>query len=288
MNTSLINPPVSMGSLLVATGRLKDADLPRIEAKQAASGLPFGEAAIALGLLSKVDVDFALSRQFNYTYLQQHDASLAHELVAAYRPFSPVGEHFRVLRSQLLLRWFKPEAGHTTLAVVSPQPGDGRSFVAANLAVVFAQQGQRTLLVDANLRQPQLDQWFKPAALVDKSAGLAAALAGRAPNESWQYVKALPGLSVLPAGNPPPNPQELLTSPALDRLLMQARRTFDVVVIDTPASTQVADGELVAARAGAALLVARRHRSGIGPFEALARRLREAGVKLAGSVLNDN
>lgn len=277
----------SIGQLLVATGRLQPHDIARIEARQREAGLPFGEAALALGLLNRADVDFALSRQFNYNYLPAQDDAIAPQVVTAYKPFGPVGEQFRALRSQLLLRWSKVEGLAQTLAIVSPQRGDGRSFVAANLAVVFAQQGQNTLLLDANLRHPQVDQWIQaPRATGGKNPGLAAALAGRTEGPVWQAVPQLPGLSVLPAGAQPPNPQELLAGPAFVALLQQARACFDVVIIDTPASTDVADAEVVASRAGAALLVARQNATAVKHCHSLTQRLQDAGVHLAGCLIN--
>lgn len=277
----------SIGQLLVAAGRLQQPDIARIEARQRETGTPFGEAAIALGLLAREDLDFALSRQFNYTYLHTLDAHIAPQVVTAYKPFGPVGEQFRALRSQLLLRWSKADTLGKTLAVVSPARGDGRSFVAANLAVVFAQQGHNTLLVDANLRHPQLEQWIKPTSNGDaKSPGLAAALAGRSSGPAWRAVPQLPGLSVLPAGAQPPNPQELLASPAFNALLRQAQAHFDVIIIDTPASAEVADAEVVASRAGSALLVARQNSTAVKPCQSLTQRLQDAGVQLVGCLIN--
>jgi protein-tyrosine kinase len=114
---------------------------------------PVWRRRLGLKLLSKADIDFALSQQFNYAYLSdQGDTSLSSELVAAYKPFSRVGENLRAVRSQLMLRWFNTDPAHKVLALVSPGRGEGRSFVAANLAIVFAQQGQRTLLIDGDLR----------------------------------------------------------------------------------------------------------------------------------------
>ena len=281
------NAATSIGQLLLGTGRLQPQDIARIEARQREANLPFGEAAMALGLLSREDLDFALSRQFNYNYLPTLDASIAPQVVTAYKPFGPVGEQFRALRSQLLLRWSKADGLANTLAIVSPQRGDGRSFVAANLAVVFAQQGQSTLLLDANLRHPQVDQWIKAANPAGtKSPGLAAALAGRTAGQVWQAVPQLPGLSVLPAGAQPPNPQELLAGPAFQALLQQARACFDVILIDTPASAEVADAEVVASRAGAALLVARQNATAVKHCVSLTQRLQDAGVHMAGCLVN--
>lgn len=279
--------PRSMGDILVASGRLRPADLQRILDSQAKNHSPFGETAIALQLLTKDDIDQALSQQFNYAYLSEADASLSPELVAAYRPFSPAGENLRAVGSQLMLRWLNGAPTRKALAVVSPSAGEGRSFVAANLAVVFAQQGQRTLLIDADLRaKPNRAQnaLFK----LIQSAGLSSVLADRATFDAAAHaVPGLPGLVVLPAGAVPPNPQELLGRPGFEELLRRAATQFDVVLIDTPNASQFTDAEIIAARAGAGLLVARLNQSLVTVAAQLTRRLQDRGVIMVGSVLND-
>jgi receptor protein-tyrosine kinase len=261
-------------------------DAARIVERQRKDQVQFGEAALALKVLSKDDIDFALSKQFDYSYLSDQDQSVSPELVAAYKPFSRVGENLRAVRSQLMLRWFNTDPARKVMAIVSPGNGEGRSFVAANLAIVFAQQGERTLLIDADMRsKPERGQQalFK----LGKSAGLSAILANRAGLESAQLIPGLPGLAVLPAGATPPNPQELLGRPAFGDLLRAASQQFDVIIIDTPAGSDFADAEITAARAGAALLVARQHVSLVPRATQLARRLQDSGVALVGSVLND-
>ena len=100
-------------------------------------------------------------------------------------------------------------------------------------------------------------------------------------------MPGLPGLSVLPAGAVPPNPQELLGRTAFGELLQTASQQFDVVIIDTPAGGDYADAEIIASRAGAAVLVARKNKSLVPQATLLARRLQDSGVALVGSVLND-
>ncbi len=276
----------SIGNILVEAGRLSSADAARIMEYQQQHQLQFGDAAIALKLLTPEDVAFALSKQFDYAYLNQQDSSLSPELVAAYKPFSVVGENLRAVRSQLMLRWFNTDPLHKVIAVVSAGKGDGRTFIAANLSIVFAQQGQRTLLLDADLRAaPTQGQHslFK----LGKSAGLSGILADRAGIEAALPVPGLPGLSVLPAGAVPPNPQELLGRPDFGQLLGTAAQQFDVIVIDTPAGGDFADAEIIAARAGAALMVARKNQSLLPNVALLARRLQDGGVALVGSILND-
>jgi protein-tyrosine kinase len=276
----------SIGDILVASGRLSSVDAARVLQHQQQGKLQFGDAALALKVLTKDDIDFALSKQFDYAYLSDQDTSLSPSLVAAYQPFSRVGENLRAVRSQLMLRWFNSEAIHKVLAVVSPGQGEGRSFIAANLAVVFAQQGQRTLLIDADLRAaPGSGQQalFK----LEKSAGLSGILADRAGMEAVQLVSGLPGLAVLAAGAVPPNPQELLGRPHFGQLLLTIIDQFDVILIDTPAGTEYADAEIIASRARAALMVARKNKSQLSDAARLTQRLQDSGVAMVGSVLND-
>ena len=276
----------SIGDILVATGRLSSEDAQRILARQKQDQVPFGEAAIALNVLTKADIDFALSKQFDYAYLPEADSSLSQELVAAYKPFSKVAENLRAVRSQLMLRWFNGEPMRKVMAIVSPGKGEGRSFVAANLAIVFAQQGQRTLLIDGDLRaKPDAGQHalFK----LGRGADLSGILADRASLEAAQLVPGMPGLAVLPAGAVPPNPQELLGRASFGQLLMTAAYEFDVILIDTPSGGDYADAEIIAARAGAALMVTRKNQSLVPGTTQLARRLQDGGVALVGSVLND-
>jgi protein-tyrosine kinase len=274
----------SIGDILVSIGRLSVEDAARIMQRQQKDNLKFGDAAIAMKLLTKEDVDLALSRQFDYVYLSDQDTSLSPELVAAYKPFSKVGENLRAVRSQLMLRWFNTDAARKVLAVVSPGKGEGRSFIAANLAIVFAQQGERTLLIDGDLRAARQQTLFK----LGRSVGLSGILAGRADLDAAVQVVSLPGLSVLPAGAVPPNPQELLGRGAFGALLKAAAQQFDVIIIDTPAGSDYADAEIIAARAGAALLVARKNQSLVPAAAKLASRLQDGGVALIGSVLNDD
>ena len=273
----------SIGAILIDTGRLSADNAERILRLQKEKGKRFGDAAIELGLLGEDDIRFALSSQFDYPYLPAGDNSLSQELVAAYQPFSPVVEQLRALRSQLMLRWFDTEARRKALAIVSPGSGEGRSFIAANLAIVFSQLGERTLLVDADLRAPRQHELFR----LGNSAGLSGLMAGRANAEALVRVPSLLGLSVLPAGAVPPNPQELLGRPAFIELLQSISHDFDVVIIDTPAARKYADAQTIAVRAGAALMLTRKNQSSIPDIMQLSQTLQQSGATLVGSVLND-
>lgn len=272
----------SIGAILVDTGRLSAENAERVLRLQIEQGKRFGDTAIELGLLTEDDVRFALSRQFNNLYLPAGDNSLNHQLVAAYKPFSPVVEKLRALRSQLMLRWFDAEMRLNSLVVMSPGGGEGRSFIAANLAIVFSQLGKRTLLIDANLRAPRQHELFK----LGNNAGLSSMLAGRIGIEAVARIPSLPGLFVLPAGAVPPNPQELLGR-GFSELLQSLTREFDVVLIDTPAAREYGEAQIIAAHASAALIVVRKDRTSIPDTIALARSLQQTGTTSVGSVLND-
>ena len=273
----------SIGALLIDAGRLSAENAEKILRLQKERGLRFGDAALQLKLLTEDDIRFALARQFDYPYLSAGDSSLSQELVAAYRPFGETVEQLRALRSQLMLRWFDGESERKALAVMSPGHRDGRSFVAANLAIVFSQLGERTVLVDADLRTPRQHKLFHLA----NQGGLSDVLVGRAGPEAVVRIPNLVGLSVLPAGAVPPNPQELLGRPAFVELLQGLAKNFDTIIMDTPATATYADGQTVAARAGAALLVARKNLTLAGDLSKLARSLQQSGVELVGSALND-
>lgn len=274
----------SIGAILIDSGRLSPDAAERILKLQKARGLRFGDAAIELGLLSEADIQQALSRQYDYPYLMPGDTSVSEEVIAAFKPFSPVVEQLRALRSQLMLRWFDGEAGHKTLAVVSPGRGEGRSFTAANLAVVFSQLGERTLLIDADLRNPSQHKLFR----LPNRLGLSSLLAGRA--ELADTVTRIPGLidlSVMAAGATPPNPQELLARPSFNALIATVQGQYDIVIVDTPAGAETADHQSIAARARGAVVVARKDISLAPQVQALVGSLQQAGVVVVGAVLNN-
>ena len=273
----------SIGALLMDAGRITPESAERIIKLQKEKNLRFGEAAIELGLLSEDDIQHALSRQFDYPYLMPGDTSVSEEVIAAFKPFSAAVERLRALRSQLMLRSLNPDDEDRSLAIVSTENGEGRSYIAANLAVVFSQLGERTLLIDADLRRPRQHQLFR----LGNQPGLSAVLSGRAEPESViSRIPHLLGLSVLPAGAVPPNPQELLGRPAFSQLLTYCRQHYDVVLIDTPAS-HTADAVTIAARASAALAVGRKHFTSSARLQELVLSLRRSGTPVVGAVLNE-
>ena len=283
MNVNPIEASRSIGAILVDAGKLSPGDVDRILSTQRERGLTFGEAAVKLKLLSFQDVQFALARQHDYPYLLEGEGSISDELVAAYQPFSHKVEGLRALRSELVLRWFTGEERQRTLAVASPGRGEGRSYLAANLAVVFSQLGEHTLLIDADMRHPRQHALFN----LDNRSGLSSALSNRGQSDDIRRIPSFRDLSVLSAGPVPPNPQELLGRPLFAKLLDKVAKEFDVILIDTPAASEYADVQTIAVRAHGALLLARVRETRIAYLRHLAGTLTQSGVAVVGSVINE-
>ena len=274
----------TIGAILMDAGLLSAEDAEQILRLQRQNNLRFGEAAIRLGLLTEADIQYALARQFDYAYLRMSDRrAVSEEVVAAYQPFSPQTEQMRAIRGQLMLRWFDLSEQRQTLAIIGSQRGEGRSWLAANLAVVFAQLGERTLLIDADMRNPRQHELF----MLQNKSGLSTLLAHRSREEAIVRITDLVGLSVLPAGPVPPNPSELLNRPAFEELLAHARSSYDVVLIDTPSLSAGDDAAMIAVRAGAVVALARSRQTRVAAFNDIVAGLSSAGVAVVGSVLND-
>jgi protein-tyrosine kinase len=272
----------AFGSILVEQGRLSPADADEIQRYAGANGLRFGDAALQLKLLTPQDIDFAVAQQFNYPILARGGTNgVSDDVVAAYNPQSELIEPLRALRSQLTHRWFT-EPSHKVVAITSPGRGEGRSWLAANLATVFAQIGERTLLIDADMRHPRQHELFR----LSNSVGLSALLTGRAGKEIAARIHPQLRLFVLPAGIAPPNPQELLGRPVFELVLERFVDQFDVILIDTPAASESADAHIVAKRAGAALMLARLNVTRHSQLTAVMKDLTQTGVNVIGGVVN--
>src|SRR6266849_1177170 len=211
-----------IGSILAEDGKLSVEHIEQVMELQQTNGLRFGEAALRLGLITEDDLRCAVAKQYDLPHLLPGNESINSELVVAYEPFHPRAEELRALRTQLLIRWSNAEARHRLLAIVSPGSGEGRSYVAANLAVVFSQLGERTLVIDADLRSPRQHRIFD----VPDRVGLSAVLSGRADASAVVPVPEFGTLWLLPAGGCPPNPQELLSREALAVFLRELRADF--------------------------------------------------------------
>lgn len=283
MNDAAPDRPI--GSIIRDARNLSAEQVEQVVRHQRSHGVRFGEAAIALGFASNDDVLFALAQQFHYPYADEEQRGVSPELVALNQPFTAQAEAFRALRSQLMMRVFSDtQADRKALAVISPEKGDGRSYVTANLAVTLAQLGGRTLLVDADMRSPRQHQIFG----LKCDSGLSGILSGRAESQVIQQVPGVRSLFLLPVGVTPPNPVELVERPAFGLLMRELVSKFDHVVVDTPAAASGSDAQVIAARCGAAIVVAHKHAARVSSTRALIESLSFGATQVSGVVLNEH
>lgn len=270
----------SIGRLLVDSGRITKEQAEKILATQEREGLRFGDAAIKLGFIKQSDIQFALSQQFFYPYIEKNDSSFSPDLIAAYDPYTPEGELLRTVRGQIIQEWMI-KGNKSFLVTNCNSLKKVSSYIAANLAVLFAQLGERTLLVDANLRNPQIHKYFK----LQNKKGLSDILADRAQLESINVIEKLQGLSVLTSGTEAPNPQELIAKSKFDFLHELLKENYDVIIIDTPDIYEYTDGQIIAARTKGVLLVAEKDKTSFSDFNKASLLLKSAGANVFGSVL---
>lgn len=273
----------SIGHILVRSGRLSPEAAEEIYRRQKDNGLLFGETGIAMGLLSQEDVEFAIATQFDYSVLKRGNSKISEDLVTAYDPFGSAAEAFRELRTELLLGWYEADEEAKILSVVSAQRGEGRSYVAANLAVSFSQLGHKTLLIDSDFRNPRLHAYFG----VPNRRGLSSLLQDKSTFNFFLPVNGIRNLFILPSGPMPPNPQELLSQSTFAELLNELTNYFDMLVLDTPAALIYADATAVSLRSHASIMVTRQNHTKVNELTQLSNNLQRHGGKVLGSVLLD-
>ncbi len=191
---------------------------------------------------------------------------------------SQLVESFRTMRMNVV----NQTGPRLALAVSSPSPGDGKSFISSNLAMSFADAGFRTLLVDGDTRRGTLHEVFG----LPRSAGLTDFLGGHVRQDEIIRGTDHENLSVILSGNPQRRSPELLTSPALGRLIADLRTTFDVVIFDTPPLAAGIDGYAIAAATGSLLVVLRIGQTAKRMAAAKMLLVDRLPINVVGSVLN--
>ncbi len=189
-------------------------------------------------------------------------------------------EEFRQLRTNLQ---FIDAANPVKVIVVSSATaGEGKSTTAANLAIVFAEAGQRVLLIEADLRRPRLAEYLN----IEGSVGLTNVLAGQASIDEVLQPWGRGGLSVLTSGSIPPNPSELLGSPSMTELMVTLTARFDFILLDTPPLLPVTDAAVAAVHADGVVLVVRYGKTTRAEVAMAASSLVSVEARVLGTVLN--
>jgi len=270
-----------MGSRFVEAGLLTQDQVARVVELQNSANIRFGEAAVQLGLLTEQNVQAVLSEQFNYATALMPTDSLDDSLDIALAPFGLEAEAIRQIRAELSIRLSDQEK--ISLAIVSAAEDEGKSYLAASLALAFSQMGKRTLLIDADMRSPRQHELFG----LENKTGLSTMLAGRTTISAGGLAEGFPHLHILNAGPKPPNPLEILLQPALSNLMKQLADDFDVFIVDTPAAQTSSDAQTIAQQVGMCLLVARQHHSRLDDLRQTQAQMKTAGAQIIGTVYNE-
>ena len=277
-----------VGEILTRARRMSVANVAPVLQQQSRSGGRFGEVAVAMGLIDASDLLWALSQQFGAVQERIGPLTARHQdLIVARQPLSAAAELVRDVRWQLLDGVLNPgELPRSALAVISAKVADGKSYLAANLALSLAQLGGRTVLVDADMRTPRIHTLF---GMPDRAAGLSSVLGGsELLRRAIVSLPDMPSLHLLMAGPKQSDPVELLEQPASAVLIQALIREYDYVIVDTPAMSSGMDARVIAQHCGAAMVVARRDRSRMEEVHLLISQLQRSGVVLAGLVMNSH
>jgi succinoglycan biosynthesis transport protein ExoP len=202
------------------------------------------------------------------------------DLIVHQAPLSGPAEAARAIRTNL--RFMAPDEPFRILLVSSASPSEGKTTVASNLAIAMAQAGQKTLLLDADLRKPRIHRIFGKS----NDAGLTVALLDRSILTDELVATDVPNLSVLPAGPIPPNPAELLQSEKFAGLLAELRERYDRIVIDSPPVGPVTDAAVLTTQVDGTVLVVRAFRTHRDVVANAKRTLQAVGGRVVGAVLN--
>jgi chain length determinant protein tyrosine kinase EpsG len=271
-----------MGDAYIKAKKLTKEEVATIVDVQKRLNLRFGDAAIKLGLLTETEVREVLNAQFNYGSFSTNGTAtrISPKMDILHAPESEAAESIKRLRSELLARMDGEE--NIVFSVLSPSDGEGKSHIAASLAIAFAQLNIRTMLIDANFRSPTQHKLFG----LPNQTGLSTILAKRSAKSLDAIPEVTPNFWVLGSGPPPPNPVEILSAPRLKNLIDGFAQDITVFIVDTPSSIQWADAQIIAGQTGYALYVARENFTKLANLKKSKNEMESSGVIVLGTVFN--
>ena len=170
-------------------------------------------------------------------------------LIAHHNPKSPITEQYRLIRTNI--EFASVDKQIKSIVVTSPRPADGKSTIAANLAIVLAQQEKKVLLVDADLRKPSVHYTFN----VNNLQGLTNMLTKQISLDNAVFQTNISNLNILTSGPIPPSPSELLNSRTMESTLEELKSKFDYIIFDTPPVLAVTDPQILASKCDGIVMV---------------------------------
>lgn len=207
--------------------------------------------------------------------------SKVRHLIAEINQRSPISEQYRTIRTNL--QYASVDNDLQTLLITSSTPAEGKSMTTANLAVVYAQQGKKVLLIDADLRKPTVHYTFR----LDNLNGLSNLLVGDGHLNQIAESSSIDNLDIISSGPIPPNPSELLGSKMMQTLINEAKQQYDIIIFDTPPVLAVTDAQILANIVDGTVLVVRSDKTEYEAAIKAKETLEKSSAKLLGTVLND-
>ncbi|MDT3766189.1 CpsD/CapB family tyrosine-protein kinase [Priestia filamentosa] len=202
-------------------------------------------------------------------------------LISLTNPKSPIAEQFRTVRTNI--EFLSPDVDLQTIVVTSPNPAEGKSTITANLAVVFAQQGKRVLIIDSDLRKPTVHHMFH----LENNIGLSNVLTKQTTFERTVQATKQENLWILTSGPIPPNPSELLGSRNMMALLEKFKNEYDIILLDSPPVLAVTDAQVLSHLTDGVVLVVSSGKTQIDSAKKTQELLEGVKAKILGIILNN-
>ncbi|WP_374285428.1 polysaccharide biosynthesis tyrosine autokinase [Lactococcus sp.] len=202
-------------------------------------------------------------------------------LITSLNPKSPISEQYRTIRTTIDFKMV--DQGMKSFLVTSAEAAAGKSTTIANLAITFAQQGKRVLLIDADLRKPSVHMSFK----IPNRSGLTNILTRQSTvEEALQGSPINENLAIITSAPIPPNPSELLSSAGMKNLIETMTQTFDIVLVDTPPLSAVTDAQIISGFVGGVVVVARAYQTKKESLAKTKKMLDQVQANIIGVVLH--
>ena len=248
-------------------------------------GLAFFLEYLDSGLRTAEEVSSFVDLPF-LGYIPTYEVTTASDkdrsLVSFTSPKAVILESFRALRTSVLFS--SPEDKPLkTILVTSSVPGEGKSFISTNLAIMFVHINERVIIVDVDMRKPKLYKSFSASL----NPGLSTFLTGNVSLDSIIKPSIIPRLSLITSGTIPPNATELLTSSKMNALLEELRGKFDRVILDSPPILVAADAQLLASKADGTIMVVKGAKTKLDQVLSAKKKLLESKGKVMGVVINN-
>lgn len=212
--------------------------------------------------------------------LNEEDTMLRPDIITVNNPKSPISEAYRTLRTNIQFSSFDRKI--QTIVITSSGPSEGKSTTSSNLAVVLAEGGSKTLLIDCDQRKPKLHKVF----FTSNHYGLSDILAEKTKFEDAVQQTEISNLSILTSGTKPPNPSELLASTKMKNFIENLRESYEYIILDTPPIIAVTDAQLLSRYADGCLLVVASNQAERAAAVKAKELLEKVNAKILGVVLN--